>query len=93
MLMVFTRTSFTGANNCNSHTQEWRKIYCKNLQGKGYQPIILPGLKFFVKQFVCYVIIILYLLFLQLKLFFTEVTLAKPKSSRNSSIGDFHFLL
>lgn len=28
------------------------------------------------------------LLYCQLKLFFTEVTFAKPKSSRNSSIGN-----
>ncbi|MFS7888867.1 putative tRNA (cytidine(32)/guanosine(34)-2'-O)-methyltransferase [Helianthus anomalus] len=33
------------------------------------------------------------LLYCQLKLFFTEVTLAKPKSSRNSSIGEFHLNL
>lgn len=33
------------------------------------------------------------LLYCQLKLFFTEVTFAKPKSSRNSSIGNSKFYL
>ena len=62
-----------------------------------------PPLLFVALMFICFLYLIpmlqifrgkdVTLLYAQLKIFFPQVTIAKPRSSRNSSIGTRHYFL
>jgi len=79
--VIVLQTSTSEGSQCgHTHSATWRQVCCKDIPRQGLAVLLLENYIYCWQKDIS-------LLYAQLRLFFRDVVVAKPQSSRNSSIG------